>query len=286
MAQPFARAWAISAWLSEKGVYSLRSQHSGSNDPTASFLFGDRTGYCVHFAHAATYLMRSAGVPARVATGYAIDEASRQGGSAILITGNASHAWPETYLEGYGWVVVDVSPQTVLTPPPPPPDADLQRLLGELVRGMQPVPVQGRPLPGMEDFVFAFSTAFRLFLLGALLSLVGLMLVKVWRRISPLVLSSSELPRLAYRAELDRLSELKLRRRYGESREAFASRVADVAPSFVTLTREHVRHAFGSASEADFRPLSTAMHGEMRRAFPWWRILLGVLNPFSWLLSR
>jgi len=50
--EPIARAAAITSWLGEEGVYSLRSSHADAEDPTASFLFGDRTGYCVHFAHA------------------------------------------------------------------------------------------------------------------------------------------------------------------------------------------------------------------------------------------
>src|SRR5690242_4745759 len=50
---PFAQALAISAWLSKNSIYSLKSQHADAGDPTADFLFGDKIGYCVHFAHAA-----------------------------------------------------------------------------------------------------------------------------------------------------------------------------------------------------------------------------------------
>jgi hypothetical protein len=107
---PIAKAFAVSSWLSREGIYSLKNEHSGAEDPTASFLFGDRTGYCVHFSHAATYLMRSLGVPARVATGYAVSESARQGGSSLLLSGGASHAWPEVYIDGFGWVVLDVYP--------------------------------------------------------------------------------------------------------------------------------------------------------------------------------
>ena len=99
---PIAQAFAITGWLGREGIYSLKNEHSGAEDPTASFLFGDRTGYCVHFSHAATYLMRSLGVPARVATGYAVSESARQGGSSLLLSGGASHAWPEVYIDGFG----------------------------------------------------------------------------------------------------------------------------------------------------------------------------------------
>ena len=134
-------------WLSKEGTYSLRSKHASADDPTAHFLFGDKVGYCVHFAHAATYLLRALGVPARVATGYAVEESARQGGSAILISSGAAHAWPEVYLDGVGWVVVDVQPERTLDPAPEPPDADLQRLLGQLARGIKPLPPDGGDRP-------------------------------------------------------------------------------------------------------------------------------------------
>ena len=71
-------------------------------DPTADFLFGDRTGYCVHFAHAAVLLWRALGIPARVGTGYRTEEDDRHGSSTILIRASDAHAWPELYLDGIG----------------------------------------------------------------------------------------------------------------------------------------------------------------------------------------
>ena len=64
-----ARAYAIKRYLEKSGFYTLRSKHSSSKDPTASFLFGSLRGYCVHFAHAAVYLIRTQGIAARVALG-------------------------------------------------------------------------------------------------------------------------------------------------------------------------------------------------------------------------
>lgn len=97
---PVAQAYAITQYLGVHGTYSLRSRHAGAEDPTADFLFGDLTGYCVHFAHAAVFLMRAAGIPARVGTGYAVAEANRQGGSALLLRNSDQHAWPEIYVGG------------------------------------------------------------------------------------------------------------------------------------------------------------------------------------------
>ena len=51
---PFAKAWAIKTYLDENGIYSLKNEHAYETDPAASFLFGDLTGYCMHFAFSIT----------------------------------------------------------------------------------------------------------------------------------------------------------------------------------------------------------------------------------------
>ena len=53
---PYAKALAVKAWLDDNGIYSLANEHAYASDPAASFLFGDMTGYCVHFAYSATYM--------------------------------------------------------------------------------------------------------------------------------------------------------------------------------------------------------------------------------------
>ncbi|HKU41801.1 MAG TPA: transglutaminase-like domain-containing protein, partial [Polyangiales bacterium] len=287
---PVARALAVTVWLSRQGTYSLKSGHANAEDPTADFLFGDRVGYCVHFAHAAVYLMRSLGVPARVGAGYVVDEAARQGGSSILVTGANSHAWPEFYVDGVGWVIADVSPAQSLDPPPPPPDPDLQRLLGEMARGLKPMPQsEDRPL----EPVIAAARMLRVWLVRGALWLSALMLcfmyaVKLWRRASP-AFANGGLPRVAYRAELDRLSDVSLRRHFGETREAFAVRIAALSPSFPRLTERHLAAKFAREAAVDaseVRQLRTAVAREVRQGVSWWKRWLGALTPWSWILSR
>jgi transglutaminase-like putative cysteine protease len=290
---PMLKAWTIREWLGKEGVYSLRSQHASAKDPTAHFLFGDKTGYCVHFAHAATYLLRSVGVFARVATGYAVEEAARQGGSALLISSGASHAWPEIYLHEVGWVVVDVQPERTLDPPPEIADADLQRLLGELARGIKPLPPDGSAprlaiVAWLKEVARVLGAGLGVAALGAVLLMY---LLKLWRRISPRFASGTRLLRVAYRAELDRLAEVGVTRRSGESREAFAQRVREAFPSWPVLTRAHVGAHFGSASalglqREEVAQLSRSVRAERARAFSWWRRALGVLVPWSFLRAR
>jgi hypothetical protein len=282
----------VSLWLGREGTYSLMSGHASAKDPTADFLFGDRIGYCVHFAHAATFLMRSLGIPARVATGYAIEEAARQGGSAILLTGAHSHAWPEMYVTGVGWVVLDVYPERSLDPPVQPPDPDLQRLLGEMARGTKPLPQgQDRPFEPVAAFLRGLPALIGRVLLVLLPSLLALAyLIKLFRLAAPLW-SGKSAPRVVYRACLDRLSGLSQTRRRGETREAFAERLAtDLAvPSFGRLTSEHVRAYFGDGARAsahELRALSGAISRELRASVPLLRRFRGALDPFSWLRSR
>ncbi len=286
---PIAKAFAITGWLGREGIYSLKNEHSGAEDPTASFLFGDRTGYCVHFSHAATYLMRSLGVPARVATGYAVSESARQGGSSLLLSGGASHAWPEIYIDGFGWVVLDVYPERALDPPEQPMDADLQRLLGELARGASPIPLSATDLPKLKEFARRLTLTAGTWLLALLVCIfVFLYTVKLWRRLAPNWARAAALPRLVYRAELDRIGEVAIRREPGESREAFATRVRDRLPSFEPLTTAHVAAAFGG-HESDPRQLrdeAANVRRDIRDGFPFWQRFFGLITPWSWLRSK
>lgn len=289
--EPAVKAMAVTEWLGREGTYSLKTKHAAAEDPTADFLFGDKIGYCVHFAHAAAYLLRSAGVPTRVATGYVLEESARQGGSAMVLTSANSHAWPEVYIDGVGWVVMDVSPQRSLDPPPPPPDPDLQRLLGQLARGEQPT-----ASPGARDLQPLIAAASQMFdaLLrvtgaGLLLLMLALYLIKAWRRALPHFASPSQLPRVIYRAQLDRLAEASLHREPGESREAFARRVTAITPTFTQLTARHVAIAFGSHNAPDVSQLkhdARTSARELRTTAPLWKRLLGIATPWSWLRAR
>jgi hypothetical protein len=233
--------------------------------------------------------MRSAGVPARVATGYAVSESARQGGSSLLLSGAASHAWPEVFMDGFGWVVLDVYPERALDPPEQPMDADLQRLLGELARGASPIPLSATDLPRLKELVRHVTfTAGAWFLAIVAAVFLLLYLVKAWRRVAPRFASAPALPRVLYRAELDRLGEVSIRRAPGESREAFAFRLRDRLPSFEGLTSAHVAAAFGvhTPEPGSLREKASGVRRDLRVAFPRWKRFLGLITPWSWLRSK
>lgn len=87
-----------------------------AEDSVDDFLFNTRKGFCEHFASAFTTLMRAAGIPARVVTGYQGGDYNRMGGYYIVRQSNA-HAWSEVWLGESGWVRVDptaaVAPERV-----------------------------------------------------------------------------------------------------------------------------------------------------------------------------
>jgi transglutaminase-like putative cysteine protease len=282
---PLARALIVKQILEETGTYSRKSAHARAEDPTADFLFGDRVGYCVYFAHAAVYLMRELGLPARVAAGYAVNEADRGDGSAILLRGGNAHAWPEIHLAGVGWVVVDISPEKVLDDPLTPTDFSFQQMLGEMLRDQLGEPGQEPPLPTKQR---ALALARGLAALAAA-ALLASWLAKLWRRAAPRFARARALPRVAYRAALDRLAELGVRRRHGETRERFAARARALAPAFAPLTQEHLRAALGAGARggrAELRGLAGGVARELRVARPAWRRALAWLDPISWWGAR
>ena len=98
-----------------------------ARDSVDDFLFATREGYCEHFASAFAVMMRSAGIPARVITGYQGGFHNRIG-DYWLVRNSDAHAWTEVWLSERGWVRVDptaaVAPERIrsglsgIVPPP------------------------------------------------------------------------------------------------------------------------------------------------------------------------
>lgn len=272
------KALAIKQYLEKKGFYSLAEKNLNGDDPVATFLFGEMRGYCVHFAHAAVFLLRSQGIPARVAIGYGVSTASRGAGSAVLIFANEAHAWPEMYLEGVGWVTFDIVPEQSDEPPAAHVDQDLEAALGELARGEPPGGLDDKTPLVIPWELIGFSV------LGALVSAVVVAFgVKTFRRLA------GANHRYVYRAVLDYFSDLGVPRLPGESRERHAERLAQRAPSFVALTNAHLRLALGhddTSVKDSMVPLARQARSEMSKSTPLWIRLGGFFNPIGWWFTR
>jgi len=96
---------ALTMFREQEFAYTLRPPRLGA-EPIDEFLFRSRRGFCEHYASSFTYLMRAAGIPARVVTGYLGGELNPLNDTWVVRQSDA-HAWAEVWTEARGWVRVD-----------------------------------------------------------------------------------------------------------------------------------------------------------------------------------
>lgn len=93
------------AWIQAEFAYTLITDLPGRHS-VDEFLFDTQEGFCEHFSSAFVVLMRSAGIPARVVTGYVGGFRNPLGGHWVVRQMDA-HAWAEVWLPDVGWTRVD-----------------------------------------------------------------------------------------------------------------------------------------------------------------------------------
>lgn len=80
-----------------------------NTDSVDQFLFVDKRGVCEHYVSALVIMLRSLGIPARLAAGYGSGDYNPVTGY-YEVRANHAHAWAEVYFSGYGWVPFDPTP--------------------------------------------------------------------------------------------------------------------------------------------------------------------------------
>jgi transglutaminase-like putative cysteine protease len=266
----FDKAVTLESYLRDNYTYTT---HVGNVPPDQDwidyFLFQSRQGYCDYFATAMVVMLRSEGVPARVASGFAPGDFDPTTGMSI-VRENHAHSWVEAYFPRYGWITFEPSSIRAIPPrvddnsqvaEPPPAASDIGANTGELtpdeldellaIRDSTP-PVINRPFllswPGLLVLVF-----------GGMLVVAALaagVLAVLWRR---------GLGRLAvYQrpyAELVRLGHWSgaLRVRGGDTPLDVADRmgrqVPRAQPAIDELTEAYVEATYaGRPPSADPRP--------------------------------
>jgi len=127
-ATPYDAAEAITQYLRDNITYqkTIPSPPQGQ-DKLAWFLFDYKAGYCNYYASAEVILLRTLGIPARLAVGYATGEF--QSPDQYIVREEDAHAWPEVYFPGIGWTEFE---PTVSQPP-------LERPSGILPFGVGPI---------------------------------------------------------------------------------------------------------------------------------------------------
>ncbi|HEX8012915.1 MAG TPA: DUF3488 and DUF4129 domain-containing transglutaminase family protein [Casimicrobiaceae bacterium] len=127
-------AAVLDYFRSEPFVYTLAPPLLEGGDRVDAFLFDTRRGFCEHYAGAFVFLLRAAGIPARVVTGYQGGEINPDGGYMIVRDSDA-HAWAEALLDGT-WQRFD--PTAAVAP------SRIERGLGAALPQGEPVPYLAR----------------------------------------------------------------------------------------------------------------------------------------------
>ncbi len=96
----------LNRYKQQQFYYTLRPPLLDRNNSIDDFLLKSKKGFCAHYAGSFVFLMRAAGIPARVIAGYQGGEWN-ENGSFLSVRQYDAHAWAEVWLEGRGWIRVD-----------------------------------------------------------------------------------------------------------------------------------------------------------------------------------
>jgi transglutaminase-like putative cysteine protease len=254
-------------------LYTLEPPLLGANS-VDQFLFVTKEGFCEHFSSAFVFLMRAAGIPARVVTGYQGGELNSVD-SIITVRQSDAHAWAEVFLAGRGWVRVD--PTAAAVP------GRIQSGLARAVPQATALPLMMRPelewLRGVRDRWEALAHKWNVWVLGysperqrELMSLAG-MGDADWRKLTAtlfaflgamtLVLLAWSLKRLArpdpvqraWRAFCRKLASRGIERSPHEGPRDYATRAARALPAarrtILRIGALYIALRYGAQASAD-----------------------------------
>ena len=291
---PYEKANAILQNLKEHYFYSLKPGPPGPRGALKHFLFEGKKGYCSYFAFSMTLLLRSLGVPARIAVGFATNPADAVMGFTPVRAFQA-HAWVEVPFGPYGWLEFD---PTSDTPAPGEPfqfpkgtdPHELSKMIAEILDArphpLVEAPSASAPTEGRITWetVWKAGTSAMPWALPLLLLLANEASRQRWRwkRLvsGPRVRVASWWSELAWRARRGGRGP-----RPGETPEAWALRVADFDPELQSLAADVSRARYSPHPEPDLavrvagraRPLGkrfdrtrSRLHRTLGLLFPWW----------------
>jgi len=143
----YDKTQAITIYLRQTIQYdkAITSTPPENKDPVLWVLFDYKKGFCMYYASAETLMLRSIGIPARMAVGFAegtFDEIQER----YVVTYDNAHAWPEVYFPGIGWVEFEPTgnqapisrPETKNNPPSEAPNPALAENLPFPLATLQP----------------------------------------------------------------------------------------------------------------------------------------------------
>jgi transglutaminase-like putative cysteine protease len=258
--------------------YTTLPPRLGTN-PVDEFLFTTRAGFCEHYASSFVVLMRAAGIPARVVTGYQGGELNYIGNYLIVRQADA-HAWAEVWLGDKGWLRVD--PTAAVSP-------------ARIEEGIAAALPQGEPLPlllqdkyawlqrarltwdsaanswnqlvlgytsdrqqqllrraGIDDATWEKLAAIMFTITGVVMLLVSALILRQLRTARPDPVAA------AYARFCNRLARLGLARHPSEGPDAFRKRAIAVHPEFALpvniISDLYIRLRYGNSTHTDDLP--------------------------------
>lgn len=110
----YEKALAIQSYLAGF-TYDEDVPAGHSDDYLVEFLTVTKAGYCEQFAGSMAVMLRTLGIPSRVAVGFLPGNPTAEG---FVVTNRDAHAWPEAYFEGIGWMGFEPTPRSGVIPPP------------------------------------------------------------------------------------------------------------------------------------------------------------------------
>lgn len=105
----YDKASMLELFLRTKFGYTLDLPGTPQDDPLAHFLFERKKGHCEYFASSMAVMLRTLGIPSRIANGFLTGEYNDVGNDYIVRARDA-HSWVEVYFPGYGWYPFDPTP--------------------------------------------------------------------------------------------------------------------------------------------------------------------------------
>lgn len=126
---------AVGAYTRSAGIYSINPPTvPEGEDFVLYFLQTSNQGYCIHFATAATMMLRALDIPARFTNGYVatVSRAQASADGPVILTDRHAHAWVEVLYEDAGWLPLEVTPSSGGSQiPTPEPHTPVQRQQNE-----------------------------------------------------------------------------------------------------------------------------------------------------------
>jgi transglutaminase-like putative cysteine protease len=122
---------AYEAWMSDNVEYDLNAPlPDAGEDAVHDFLFDSQLGFCEQIASSLTIMLRTQGVPARLATGY-VSGTRDQISGAFEVRASDAHAWVEVWFPGSGWQAFDPTAAVPLSA-----DAEIESVGADLAAGI------------------------------------------------------------------------------------------------------------------------------------------------------